>query len=251
MLDTHGLHQGAGLRQWASPQAPQLMSLVHHGDTGAEMAALWQISAAFQALGYPVTVLDGMTEESPGTPGLLELAYPVPRPRPRPMHDTGITVCPAARGLAQLSRAASPEAVLHTLAGLFREWGVILVYAPTELLAKQMLTGGLPCPVLAVEPSPSALLSAYASLKALAASGPLRQALLVTVRTGDESTALVRRMARSMQSCTMKYLNCRLQHIDLGGSADSGQEARGLALRLLERSTSAEESATPHRMWSH
>lgn len=253
MLDTRGLDQCAGLRQWATSLSPVIITVVHHGDLHAEMTALWQICAHLQRLGYPLSVLDVTATEGPGMPGLQDML--IHANRPSPATDGAWSVVPAATGLRQLASMLSPaETVEQALSHLFLDFGAVVVYADADTLNRCM-NGPHAYPVIPISPDAPSLLSAYASLKKLGSQGPVQHAALVTVRSDQGSLQIARRIAKSLQNCTMKHLRCRLHHFDICSSFEPDTEpvgVRQLIMDLLDRSHTATGGiATTHRLWSH
>ena len=252
MLDTRGLDQGAGLRQWATSLSPLIISMVHHGDKAAEMSALWQICARLQRLGYPLSVLDVTAAEGQNDPGLQDML--THSNRPQPATPESWSIIPAAIGIQHLAATLAPaETFEQALSNLFLDFGAVVIYADADTLAGTLNLASS-YPVVPVSPDTRSLLSAYASLKKLSLHGHAQQAALVTVRPDDSPRQISQRIAKSLQNCTIRHLRCRLNHFDIGSSLEpenQPDDMRQLVMHLLDRATPSGSATTTQRLWSH
>jgi len=262
MLDPEGLDQSLGLRQLAASALPHLVSVLHHGDRAAEMSALWQTCNGIQRLGYTLAVLDFTAVETPQNPGLQDALEH--RFGPSPTTDAAWSIIPASRGMRALQlQGTRAAAVAHTLTKLFSSYAVLVLYGDADALATviQATTCG---PVVAISPDMPSLLSAYNSLKQLSGQVTLPTGKLVTLREEDTPELLGHKVAKSLQNCTMKYLKCKLQHLEISHHIEADQQSEGmrrLVLQLLDdkplspapapRLGSANASHRGHSLWSH
>ncbi len=262
MLDPEGLDQSLGLHQLAAATRPHMISVLHHGDRAAEMSALWQTCNGIQRLGYTLAVLDFTAVETSQNPGLqdaLEHRY-----GPTPKADAAWSIIPASRGMRALQlQAANASVAANTLAKLFSSYSVLVLYGDADALAT-VIRGTACGPVVAISPEMPSLLSAYNSLKQLMGQVTLPTGKLVTLREDDTPEHLGQKIAKSLQNCTMKYLKCKLQHLEISHHIEADQQSEGmrrLVLQLLDdkplspapvpRLGSANVNHRGHSLWSH
>lgn len=252
MLEHGGFDQGSGLRKLALRCEPTVLSVLHHGDTAAELTLLWQLCASLQAQGYSVTVVDGTAEEGPDNPGLLNL---LDQPYGQlPAHDMGAwSIVPSARGLAQLQGGGAASRALERLKHLLGDASALVLYAGASDLGPLLRPqSGLQRVVLPLSPEMPSLLSAYQGLKQLAQQARVAEVMAVTVNPGDSPEYLALNIARSLQTCTMNFLKCAVRHYGIqvpSGDAQvtdgSHETMRQLILHLLDPRPSTGRPAAP------
>jgi hypothetical protein len=254
MLELTGFDQGEGLRQTAAGDGPQLLCVVQHGDREAELGVMWQICTAIHRLGYPLGMLDATERENgdnPGLHGLLNHGY-----RPQTAGNPAWPIFPAARGLRQLTRPwaghatadAGQATASRTLQRLFADLGALVIYADADTLVDVMPLAHAR-PVLALSPEMPSLLSTYRSLKQLSNLGALRSATVVTVEAPNSTPQLARSVVKSLQNCTMKYLQCTLSHFDISTPSETDKPSdvmRRLVMQMLDHS-----AADPYALSGH
>lgn len=231
-------NQAAGLLELASPQVPQLMAVVNHGDETAELALLWRLCSSLVDFGYAVTVLDATTYESETNPGLeqlLDYAYW------RGNEDSNApawNVIPSGRGLQAL--AGMPERrlqSLHHLGRLFMHDSVLILYGQAELLTPLLAHSGIH-PLLAIAPAKRSLLTSYLALKRLLLKGGLEPTIVNL--TGDNQRAgaeQVEGVAASLSDCARTFLGFEVNAFDITTPYDDDRPCAAiqrLALRMLE-----------------
>lgn len=234
MLDAF-TDQGAGLRQATPAAAVRLIALVSQDEPAHEQPLLWQLCEALHGYGYPPTVLDGTSRESAEHPGLADLMRHTPWSALGATAHSDWAVMPAASGLRALAHAE--RAPLQMLGRLFRQGGVVVLYARAELLIP-LLADSAAQPVLAVTPGRSALIQGYRTLKQFRQQGRLLPTLVAlaqsSVRNADQ---LARTTGRTLQKCALTYLGCETDMITVRSAprADHrSDDVHRLALRLLE-----------------
>lgn len=254
MLELTGFDQGEGLRQTAAGDGPQLLCVVQHGDRQAELSAMWQICTAIQRLGYPLGMLDATqreTSDNPGLQAILAHGYP-----PQAADNAAWPILPAARGLRQLAQPwavqalpdTGPANASRTLQRLFSDLGALVIYADADTLVDVMPLAHAR-PVLALSPEMPSLLSTYRSLKQLSSLGALRNATVVTVEAPNSTPQLARSVVKSLQNCTMKYLQCTLSHFDISTPSETDKPSdvmRRLVMQMLDHS-----AADPYALSGH
>lgn len=249
MLEHGGFDQGSGLRQMALRCEPTVLSVLHHGDTAAELTLLWQLCAALQAQGYTVTVVDGTAEESTDNPGLLDL---LDQPyRQLPAQELGAwSIVPSARGLAQLQAGSAAARALERLKHLLGDASALVLYAAADDLGPLLRQPAPQRVILPLSPEMPSLLSAYQGIKQLAQHTRISEVVAVTVNPGDSPEYLAQNIARSLQTCTMNFLKCAVRHHgiqvpsgDAQAADGSSETMRQLTLQLLDPRLSAERPA--------
>lgn len=260
------LNQGAGLHSLAAPSVLRVVTLVSHGDRAAELPLLWNLCAAWDALGYSVAVLDVTDTESEDQPGLEQLlddSYWHGDPRQEQM---AWAVLPAAQGVARLCRADGRGRLpLQQLGGWFPQHEIVLIYANAATVASALADSGVE-PVLALSGNRPALLSVYQGLKQLLLKARLQPTI---ISVSDESfvapSAPSHLMSENLQSCAMTFLGYPLPVLSAQAPV-AGQrmtdDMSQLALRLLEKALALHRnpphmppgqrlSAPPHFARSH
>ena len=254
MLELTGFDQGEGLRLTASSDAPRLLCVVQQGDRKAELGVMWQICTAIHRLGYSLGMLDATeveTGDNPGLQGMLAHGY-----RPQTEDNPAWPIFPAAHGLRQLtgpwSLQASPHArpatASRTLQRLFADFGTLVIYADPDTLADVMPVGQS-CPVLALSPEMPSLLATYRSLKQLTRLGGIRNATVVTADAPGSTPQLARSIVKSLQNCTMKYLDCSLSHFDVSTRSETDTPSnvmRKLVMQMLDHSAAGPYALSGH-----
>lgn len=250
MLDT-GIHQAAGLGAMATESTPRIVALASHGDRRSELPLLWQLCAAWTALGYPVVVLDGTVRETDQAPGLQQLLQDGDELSGLGQGPENWPVVPAALGLASLSQTApaGPRTALSAtrvrqLSRLFPNYELVLLYAPARELASALPASGL-SPLLPVSTSEVALLSAYHALKQLLNMGKLRPTIVAVM---DDSALATRvsghSISRNLQDCARDFLACEVPALTV--CPTQADEVHRLALRTLESALQPPRWGGPH-----
>lgn len=238
MLDGGSTHQAAGLAAMAAEHAPRIVALASHGDRRSELPLLWQLCAAWTALDYPLVVLDGHVRETDRQPGLQQLLTDSDEPAPLGQAGADWPIVPAALGLTALGTPqASPPAEASAqraqqLAELFRDYEVVLLYAPAHELARLLPAGRL-SPLLPVSTHEAALLSAYHALKQLLNIGKLRPTIVAVMDDDAVATRVSgQSVCRNLQDCARDFLACEVPALTIfPGQTD---EVQRLALRTLD-----------------
>lgn len=235
MLEPHGEHQGAGLRQARPADGLRLIPLVSQGEERLEQPLLWQLCQALHAYGYPPVVLDGTSRESQAQPGLVDLMQHLPWSALGATEDSDWAVMPAALGLQALAHTPPPQR-LEALAGLFQGAGVLVLYARAELLVPLLAGSGVQ-PVLAVAPGRQALLRGYQTLKQMR-PGALVPTLVSLARSSlRNADQLARTTGRNLQQCARTYLGCETVMFTVRSAPQAehrDDDVHRLALLLLE-----------------
>lgn len=227
--------QGPGLRSMALQPAPRIIALAGHGDLASELSLLWSLCTGWTESGYSVAVLDAMSAESAGNPGLEQLlddAYWYANT------DTGHAawrVHPAAHGLRRLGhQEADGKSALQQLSRLFHNHDVIVIFAPADFIASFMPGSGID-PLLAVSANERSILTAYQSLKHMLLNTGLQPTI---VFVADELSApSSHSMIKSLQDCAMTFLGHQLSTMTLcvqSVAEPTVDETSSLAFRLLE-----------------
>ena len=230
------LNQAVGLLGLAAPLAPQLLTVVSHGDARTEQPLLWQLSSALCELGYSVSVLDATVSETEDNPGLQQLLD----------YQFGHGLCddeapawnvlPAALGVQSLCALGSrPEHSLQRLGQAFQSNGVVVLYASVDLLVR-LLRGCDVRPLLSVSGEKSSLLTSYLALKRLLRKGALEPTILNMMRDVPQGNKAAG-VAHALRECARNFLAYEVHPIHIDPSqADLQVDAdmRHLATRLLE-----------------
>ncbi len=248
MLDTDS-HQAAGLAAMAAEQAPRIVALASHGDRRSELPLLWQLCAAWTALGYPVVVLDAHVRESEAQPGLQQLLMDSDELSHLGQGPEDWPIVPAALGLTALGtpQASPPPAAsaerARQLAELFHDYELILLYAPAHELARS-LQGSSLSPLLPVSASDAALLTAYHALKQLLNMGKLRPTIVAVMDDSNLATRVSgHSISRNLQDCARDFLACEVPALTV--CPDQAEETQRLALRTLEHALQPPRWAPP------
>lgn len=242
-------HQGAGLHRFM-PQARLRVLGVAAPEHAAPQAleALWQVCAALQKLAGPVLVLDGTAGESQEAPGLLHLLQQAP------WHERGaavagdaahagkasLAVLPAARGLPRLLRLAE-DAQAPALQGLlpyFRAYGMLVLYAPADLLGVLLAqTAGMPLVLMSGDAE--AVLAGYHAAKQLALHAGLSSRVVALLERGDAAErAQAQAVLGNLHRCARQYLGGLVHTTAI--HRQNPQDIQRLALQLLENAGSIE-----------
>jgi len=230
------LNQAVGLLGLAAPLAPQLLSVVAHGDARTEQPLLWQLSSALADLGYGVTVLDGTVSETADNTGLLQLLdYPFSHGA-LPDDGPAWNVLPAALGLQSLCAAdAKPAHSLQRLGQAFQAHGVVVLYAGVDALIT-LLSHSDARPLLGVSSEKSSLLTSYVALKRLLRKARLEPTILNMMQDASEGTQ-ADGVAHALRVCARNFLAFEVNPIRIDPSQPDKQmdaAMRHLATRLLE-----------------
>ncbi len=238
MLDI-GLHQGSSLHCHTPEVELRLATMVSQSGPGPALETLWQMCAQLRKLGYPVAVLDGTANESDDAPGLQQLLSHAPWGEGSlPGANTqasSLTVLPALQGLQTLERRALQlQQPLQALQALFRQYTLVVLYAPVTTLASPLMAGTTTTPLLVMPPGHSGVVDSYKHLKHLLVhAGMVGTVACVT----PHSMAVQRQQAseglQALRQCAERHLG---QHIGTTIiHADNPQDLQRLALQLLEK----------------
>lgn len=241
-------HQGAGLHRFM-PQARLRLLGVAAPERAAPQAleVLWQVCAALQKLAGPVLVLDGTAGESQEAPGLLHLLQQAPwHEREGVVADaathagTSLAVLPAARGLPRLLHLAegAHAPALRGLLPYFRAYGMLVLYAPADLLGVLLAqTAGMP--LVLMPDNAEAVLASYHSAKQLALHAGLSSRVVALLERGDATErAQAQAVLGNLQRCARQYLGGLVHTTAI--HRHNLQDIQRLALQLLENAGSIE-----------
>lgn len=245
MLDI-GLHQGSSLHCHTPEVELRLATVVSQPGHGPTLETLWQMCAHLRQLGYPVVVLDGTADESDDAPGLQQLLAHAPWSEGSlpgaGAQASSLAVLPAMRGLRTLAfQGVHLQQPLQPLQALFRQYTLVVLYAPVATLASPLLSGTTTAPLLVMPPGHSGVVESYKQLKHLLVhAGLVGTVACVT----PHSIAAQRQQAseglQALRQCAEKHLG---QHIGTTIiHADNPQDLQRLALQLLEK---ADTLSTP------
>ena len=234
-----GLHQGTSLYGRTPQDAVRLIS-VASAPGGRSLELLWAICTHLQGLGYPTVVLDGSapeTAESPGLIDLLEHNLWIDAPQGLSMaNDQSLAVLPAARGLAALTRPERRStAPLHSLQPVLRRYAVVVLYAPTSVLASSLRAETAASPLLLLEEGDQAVMATYKDLKWLALHAGLA-GTVVRLAHGQRQRAAAHQQLRALCECAEKHLGRPPRTLAL--DPDRPTDLQRLALELLENAES-------------
>lgn len=234
-----GLHQGSSLHFHTPEVELRLATVVSQEGHGPALETLWQMCAHLQKLRYPVVVLDGTAEENDDAPGLQQLLAHAPwgeGSMPGGTHRSSLTVLPAAQGLRTLERKAAlqPQPLLP-LQTLFRQYALVVLYAPVDTLTSPLLAGTNTTPLLVMAPGHSGVVDSYKQLKHLLVHGGMVGTVACVT---PQSISMQRQQAseglQALRLCAERHLG---QHIGTTIiHADNPQDLQRLALQLLEKS---------------
>ncbi len=234
-----GLDQGAGLRMISQQLAPRLITLASHGDKAGELPFLWSLCSTLSNLGYPLVVLDVTTRETPQSPGLqgwLEDNYSLSE------QDASMEawpVFPSSQGFSRLcNRKKDAVSLFENLAEYFRNYGVVVLYLPTDILVSHLPDSRVE-PLLAVSSNQVSLLTSYQALKKILHMTRL-QPTVISVENSTSGSAILNTqvMSKSLQSCVQSFLDREIETLTLPerhNSLAAMDDLNHLALRLLEK----------------
>lgn len=228
------VNQAAGLQTLGLRHTVRLTAMVSHGRQQGELPLLWGLCARWIDRGLTVVVLDGHVRESSTNAGLAQLLDdPLSRVAEDAANQSWL-VLPAANGLQRLH---APDLLATSLAEVFKDFDVVLIYADASELAT-LLKGSSMAPLVVVSPAPEAALSAYAALKQLLLYGHLHPTVANIV---PEQIAMPSRLETpsvlSLMQCATTFLGyCVTPHRVIASSqADQPHhDLDRLALQLFE-----------------
>jgi len=234
-----GLHQGSSLHFHTPEVELRLATVVSQDGPGPALETLWQMCAHLQKLRYPVVVLDGTAEESDDAPGLQQMLTHAPWAEsslhgmaPQP---ASLPVVPAAQGLRTLERQSvhAPQP-LQPLQALFRQYMLVVLYAPVATLASPLLAGLSTAPLLVMSPGHSGVVDSYKQLKHLLVhAGVVGTVACVTPHSISMQRQQASEGLQALRLCAERHLG---QHIGTTIiHADNPQDLQRLALQLLEK----------------
>lgn len=245
MLD-EASHQGAGLRSIMNAAAPRVIAVTSHGDQTSELPLLWSLCASWTELGYSVAVLDATSSESDSNPGLEQLLEATYWQTDAVSDHPSWVIHPAAHGFARLCNLEEDGKLpLQSLASLFHQHDVIVIFAPVDLVAASFPGSGIQ-PLLAVSANEVSVLTAYHALKQMLLNARLRPTIISIVndQTGSASTLT---MNKSLQECAMTFLGHQLSTLTVHvppAEQGTSDDTNSLALRLLENAVPLYRTAT-------
>lgn len=230
--------QAAGLALIAAQNTTRVIAMASHGDQRDELPLLWSLCSTMVDFGYSVAVLDATTAESPHNPGLEHLLDELHWHGNEVTDQMPWSVIPAAHGLDQLSRQAlGADRALRQLGELFPHHGVLLIYAPTEVLVSLLPGSGIE-PLLAVSSVQQSLVSAYQALKQLLLVAKLRPTIASIMPFPVRNALdLSQAMSQRLRDCAMTYLGYQVDNLLVPtpqADAPPSDEINRLSLRLLE-----------------
>ncbi len=238
MLDI-GLHQGSSLHCHTPEVELRLATVVSQSGHGPTLETLWQMCAHLRKLGYPVMVLDGTADEGDDAPGLQQLLGHAPwgeSSLPGASADaSSLAVLPAMQGLRTLAfHGAHLQQPLQPLQALFRQYTLVVLYAPVDTLASPLLAGTTTAPLLIMAPGHSGVVESYKQLKHLLVhSGMVGTVACVTPRSMAAQRQQASEGLQALRQCAELHLG---QHIGTTIiHADNPQDLQRLALQLLEK----------------
>lgn len=231
------VNQGAGLQGLALRAAPRILAMASHGDQQGELSLLWSLCAALVDLDYPVAVLDASAEESETNPGLAQLLDDADWHGNEGGAPLSWSVVPAAQGLRQLCVRRTPGLELDALGGLFQGFGVIVIYAQADVLARLLPDSGI-APLLAVSPAKMSCVTAYQALKHMLLNAQLRPTIaFLGSEPGSAGATASPSPIKNLQDCAMTFLDYRIHVLSVRERQEQespSDDMRRMALRLLE-----------------
>lgn len=239
MLSTN-LHQGSSLHSHTPEAQLQLIAVASDDTGGHTLETLWQVCSHLQRLGYPVIVLDGTAAESEEAPGLQDLLAHAPWgdsafALPGAGADAAsLAVLPAAHGLHALAYHAAylPQPV-QALQPLFRQFALVVLYAPVATLASPLLAGSPIAPLLIMQPGKSGIVDSYKQLKHLALHGRLSGSVACVLHASTPALKeQVGNQLHSLRQCAARHLGQPIATMAI--DADNAHDMQRLALQLLE-----------------
>lgn len=231
------VNQGAGLQSLALQAAPRVLAMASHGDQQGELTLLWSLCASLVDLGYPVAVLDASAAESDTNPGLAQLLDDGGWRGDPSSLPLSWSVVPAAQGLQQMCLRRTPGLELEALGGLFEGFGVIVIYARADVLARLLPDSGIE-PLLTVSPAKMSCVTAYQALKQMLLNAQLRPTIASIGHEPCSDHVMANpSLLKNLQDCAMTFLDYRIDLLSVQawqGQDGPGDDVRRLALRLLE-----------------
>ncbi len=232
-------NQAAGLRSMLAKAAPRVMAMASHGNQQGELPLLWSLCSTLVGLGYPVAVLDATTAESADNPGLEHLLDDAYSKDGDDCDPLSWTVIPAAHGLQRLCSQPSSDhgLAVDPLAGLFPSFGVIVIYAGTEILTRLLPGSGI-APLLTVTPAKASSVTAYQALKKMLLNAQLRPTVAnITSKPLSTSSLADQSPIKKLQECAMTFLDYQFDSLAirvLQSQKCRSDDMNRLAWRLLE-----------------
>ncbi len=266
MLD-FGWHQGMGLQNHKPHDELRLLAMASTPDVSGGLETLWQVCLHLQRLGYPVVVLDGTAAESAQSPGLQDLLTHeiwADSLRPPKTGTSELAVLPAQRGLQTLVRQAEPGAqALQGLYPLLRNYALVMVYAPIEVLASPLLESSMAAPLILMQPGQAGVIESYRLLKLLALHAGLTGLVACMGRSyPQQAVRVAQETLESLRRCAARHLGQQPRTALI--RTDRPQELQRLALQWLENACAIvppvglsalpftdREGAAAHRIPSH
>lgn len=233
------VNQGAGLRPIAmQSRAPRVIAMASHGDQRGELPLLWSLCSTLVELGYSVMVLDDHSVESADNPGLDQLLDDSCWRRDGVSESNSWAVMPAALGFRRIAADASTRGLpLSLLHSVLSNYGVIVIYAPAEVLTRLLPGTGIE-PLLTVSPLKMSSVTAYQSLKQMLLNAGLRSTVANIALDGvADAGGRFGSSAQNLQECAMAFLGYRLDSLTIraGGVEERiADDIHRLTLRLLE-----------------
>ena len=237
MLD-FSFHQGASLYSHTPQDELRLVAVANSQADAYGLETLWQVCLHLQRLGYPVVVLDGTAHETEVSPGLQDLLAHAPWSDSigpgQSMDASALAVLPACLGLRNLSgNPKNLQQPLQALEPLFRQYALVVLYAPVSTLASPLLAGNMTAPLLIMTPGRSSMVSSYRQLKHLALHAGLTGTVACMTRSQQPGQRVLgERTLHSLRQCASRHLGQQIRTTLI--RADSPQDLQRLALQLME-----------------
>lgn len=228
-------HQASGLLALARQRAARLIPVVFQGDETLELQLLWRLTSVLSDAGYPVTVLDGTSEENLHNPGLTHMLDHEYWPQANQHGGLGWSLVPARRGLQRVCEVDASPPALHALSELFGADSAVVVLAQAPTVAR-LLQGCDARPLVCAGVHKGALLSSYLAVKQLYAQAGLRPTL-VAVQTDESAAGEVVLAGQRLRECAMLHLGLDLEVLELPVPLDASAAPAALvrlAMRMLE-----------------
>jgi hypothetical protein len=234
--------QGQGLRRWRAISQVRVVVWLRQRHAPIEWPLLQRVSDALVRAGQSVTVVDGLSPEQDGQPGLAHwVAYGERPPSQHPSHSAdhwragGLQRLRSYFGLkALVTRQHRGEgSAARALAQALRDTPVLIVVAQPDL-GLPLLADSAVLPVVAVRGHADQAVYAYEVLKTIRMSTHT-DALVVCPRTPPGVPSL----ARALQSCASSFLRRPVHTLELPLDRHGQWEAAAgpqLAASLLAKS---------------
>ncbi|MDR3371376.1 hypothetical protein [Rhodoferax sp.] len=195
-------------------------------------------------MGLTVVVLDGHTTETPKNRGLLQcLANPLALTSEED-DIASWSVIPSVQGFAELSAGGL---FASSLGELFKNYAVVLVYAPADCLTR-LLKGGSLAPLLVVPPTMSSAITAYQALKQLLMNGQLHPTVAnIVLETTMMMPKPMSTPAQKVMDCAIHHLGYDLKALTITASANTDRQQddlEKLAMQLLENAVPLQRHPT-------